>query len=559
MGLTMTVSNGTMSEISPYFSSNAKGDFDVEKEMEKLLLPVFQGLVPSVPITIQDNKGKTYTKQDIVQNVINCCGELMDTTAEETAEAFLMQTMRNYSLNGKCKEMFLNQAATKSNLPLPTATMRYTVKTDVIPACKDFIAGTATEEYLQASIGFTFRSQTLGIYFANEVVFDQFKADVAAQFNQISQMQTFSSDVISKFNDLQQVSLTNSLIETIRIRNDVADDNDEFSFSRTFHSIIMSLMNQYSNNPPKMSGIIPFDIEQLICPTFITFINVAKHAHAKASVITAAWNELDNFQNIPVNLVSTSKLMKMSSIQRAKQAAAAAAAASQLANAAVVAGKAQTFKFSKEQPNAKVMIKRVIKILHKMKDVSRSENIYKTAYMTFAKASRRRPDDPNVMGKSMQNHYHPDMHLYIDTSGSISEENYESMVKACIALAQKLNINMYFNSFSHVMSTTTKLNIRDRSKRDIYREFEKVPKVTGGTDYEQIWRYIDISSKRKKEFSLIISDFEWSPSNDSIPHPKNLYYMPCLNMDWDTMCRCAEDFGRSMVRIEPDIRKRILM
>ena len=58
MGLTMTVSNGTMSEISPYFSSNAKGDFDVEKEMEKLLLPVFQGLVPSVPITIQDNKEK---------------------------------------------------------------------------------------------------------------------------------------------------------------------------------------------------------------------------------------------------------------------------------------------------------------------------------------------------------------------------------------------------------------------------------------------------------------------------------------------------------------------
>jgi uncharacterized protein with von Willebrand factor type A (vWA) domain len=205
------------------------------------------------------------------------------------------------------------------------------------------------------------------------------------------------------------------------------------------------------------------------------------------------------------------------------------------------------------------MIKRVIKTLHKMKDVTRSENIYKTPYMTFAKASRRHPDDFNIMGKSMQNHYHPDIHLYIDTSGSISEENYESMVKACIALAQKLNINMYFNSFSHVMSTTTKLHIRDRSKRDIYREFERVPKVSGGTDYEQIWRYINASNKRKQEFSLIISDFEWSPSSRPIEHPKNLYYMPCLNMDWDYMCRCAENFGKSMVRIEPGIRNRILM
>jgi hypothetical protein len=133
------------------------------------------------------------------------------------------------------------------------------------------------------------------------------------------------------------------------------------------------------------------------------------------------------------------------------------------------------------------------------------------------------------------------------------------MVKACIALAQKLNINMYFNSFSHVMSTTTKLHIRDRSKRDVYREFERVPKVSGGTDYEQIWRYINASERRKREFSLIISDFEWSPSSRPVEHPKNLYYMPCLNMDWDDMCRCAENFGKSMVRIEPGIRRRILM
>ena len=555
MGLTMQIGNGSISEISPYFASKAKGDFDAQGDIKKILSPLFSSLVAGTPISITDNNGKTYTEDDITNNLIGCCGELVDNQAEDVVEAFLKQTMRYYTAPGMGREILLNQAATKANLPLPTATMRYTAKIDVIPACKDFIAGVATEDFLIASIGYTFRVPALGIYFLNEVAFDQFKADVAAQFAQISQMQTIAPDVVSKFNDFQTISLTNSLIETIRIRNDVTDDNDEFSFSRLLHSIIMSTIQ----TNPQMYGLIAFDIEQLVCPIYLTFINVSKHAHTKPSTIMKAWDEITSFQNIPVNLVSTAKLMKMSSIQRSKTAAAAAAAASQLANAKMVSGKAQSFKFAKEQPDTKTLIKRVIKVLSQMKDVARSENVYKTPYMTFQKASRRHPDDPNYAGKSMQNHYHPDIHLYIDTSGSISEDNYEAMVKSCIAMAQKLNVNMYFNSFSHVMSQTTKLNIRDRSKRDIYKEFEKVPKVTGGTDYEQIWRFINQSKIRQREFSLIISDFEWMPSNRAIPHPKNLYYVPCLNMDWDEMCESAKRFGESMIRMEPGIRKRILM
>jgi hypothetical protein len=46
----------------------------------------------------------------------------------------------------------------------------------------------------------------------------------------------------------------------------------------------------------------------------------------------SAWDELDNFQNLPLQLVNTKKLMKMSAIARAKTAAAAAVNASQLAN-----------------------------------------------------------------------------------------------------------------------------------------------------------------------------------------------------------------------------------
>ena len=86
----------------------------------------------------------------------------------------------------------------------------------------------------------------------------------------------------------------------------------------------------------------------------------------------------------------------------------------------------------------------------------------------------------------------------------------------------------------------------------------KIPKVTGGTDYEQIWHYINQSAKRRRELSLILTDFEWTPASHFVQHPKNLYYIPCSNMNWKAICHYAEMFGKAMLRNEPNIRKHIL-
>lgn len=84
----------------------------------------------------------------------------------------------------------------------------------------------------------------------------------------------------------------------------------------------------------------------------------------------------------------------------------------------------------------------------------------------------------------------PDIHVYIDTSGSISEENYQDAVMMLIRVAKKLNVNLYFNSFSDILSQTTLLKVKDRSPASIWKEFRKVPKVTGGTEFQQVWEYI---------------------------------------------------------------------
>jgi hypothetical protein len=127
MSITMNVSNGTISEISPYFASKAKGDFDVTGDINKILSPLFSGLVAGAPITITDQNNKKYSESDIVDALIGCCGELVDTNAEDIVEAFMKQTMCNYT---PCmgRELFLSQAATKSKLPVATSTIKYTAK-----------------------------------------------------------------------------------------------------------------------------------------------------------------------------------------------------------------------------------------------------------------------------------------------------------------------------------------------------------------------------------------------------------------------------------------------
>ena len=166
--------------------------------------------------------------------------------------------------------------------------------------------------------------------------------------------------------------------------------------------------------------------------------------------------------------------------------------------------------------------------------------------MTYNKPNRRDPDDFNKKGKSVSTKYLPDIHLYIDTSGSVSEQNYKDAVMACISMAKKLNINIYFNSFSSELSQCSLLHTRDKSIKQIYAAFQKVQKVTGGTDFDNVWDYINMSKKRRRELSIMITDFEYTPRNRQVNHPENLYYVPCANVtNYQRMVGYAITFCKS--------------
>lgn len=260
-------------------------------------------------------------------------------------------------------------------------------------------------------------------------------------------------------------------------------------------------------------------------------------------------------------MVSNKKLMSLTATPRAmRKSAAAAMAAAQQRN--TMAARAKMTLFKKRMPTSNEYLTMLKLILKKMHTNRITMNVYKYSKPSFQKPNRRDPDDWNKQGKITSTKYSPDIHLYIDCSGSISEEDYATAVKMCIQLARKLNVDLYVNSFSHILSQTTKLTCKGKSLQEIYGKFLKIPKVTGGTNFEQMWHFINKSQKRQDELSLIISDMEWSAPGKFVKHPQNLYYVPIktrYSTDTRQLVRECESFMRSMKHIEPDIRRRILL
>lgn len=552
----MKIVNQKPAVLTPVYNDDITKNMDVVKiATDCLSKTVFTPLIPSQPVTMT-YKGNNYTEQNFALDVLDCCGENININAETLVKSILNQTLLTYNAATPLgvAELFPVQSGTAENMPEPDGNVVYTPSTDVIPACRQFLAGQASYDKFFASLAYYARPETLGFYFANEIAFDEFIKWITNQFAAFSTVLTPDDNKLAA--DFMTLKLT-ELTESILLRKNDGDHKDPNSFAR----LLIKLLMQYTKIVSEAEfGVLPFNVGELFCPKSVVFVNVEKHSKASSKAIANEWKLINNsLQNKnQINMISNKKLTRLTAVQRAlKKAQVNAAAAAQFMKTGG-AGKAASFKFSKTRPTQVDLTKFVKKIISKMAFVNTSMNTFKSSKVSFAKPNRRDPDDFNKMGKVVSTRYLPDIHLYIDTSGSISERDYQDTVKACIALAKKLGIDMYFNSFSHFMSQTTKLNIAGKTQTAIYNQFQKVPKVTGGTDYEQIWNFINMSKKRKRELSIIITDFEWSARTSYVEHPKNLYYVPCSTMNWTRITRLAEYFCQSMLHNDPNIRKHIL-
>lgn len=550
--MSIRVHNQKPGELSAVYKPSIVGDYDVHKYMTDVFQSVLrEPMVPSSPVRIEQN-GHDMTDADINDLMLKCCTGSVNANAEDDCRSLFAQTLQHYNPNTKLllKDVFAVSYGAKTGLDEPDPVTIYTPATDIIPVSTRFLAGTVSYEEFFATFSYYCRFEAFGVYFVNETAFDDFKTWFQGMVNTIQG--NLSTDCQALISDFMAMDLK-GLTESFKIRDTETDNLDEFCFARI---LIAHLMTYFGTTA--LAGIMPFDFDELFCPKNIVFINVERFAHASPAAIANEIKDINSSIDImnKIKMISNNKLNKLAPVARNLRKSQAMAIQAAANNAPI--NRASRVAFKKRIMTHTEYLVSINKILNKMKTEKMTQNIYKAVKPSFAKPNRRDPDNYNLQGKIVSTKYRPDIHLYLDTSGSISEENYEASVKLAILLAKKLNVNLYFNTFSHVMSQTKLLKCAGKSVSQIYAEFQNTAKVTGGTDFEQIWRFINGNKKREAEFSIMITDFEWAARSAFIKHPKNLYYMPCANMNWSMICDNAEYFIKSCEHNDPNIRAHIL-
>jgi putative uncharacterized protein cgl1759 len=491
--------------------------------------------------------------------LLRSVGEVLDPIAQEVMNTLFEQALTRWipSASSPVDEAFITQAAATCKLPDPSKAL-YTTQSDVIPAVKDVLAGNAGTDLLLVSLGWTFHPHTVGFWFRTSAEFDAFKTWLQGELAKIaSNISTSDMRMFQQFDALTLTDLTESLI----LRADDSQAPDEYSFARV---LMWALMTWTSANAPQAGapqtcGVLPFSIAEMVLPRTLVLVNVEAHARASMRKIINEWELINKSLHTPVKLVTPGQLSKLTALARAQQKASAQAANS-LSNAHQQTGRSGRVVFHKRPTRPVDIYKSVMRVLTRMSKVNQSLNSIRNVTTSFVRANRRQPNDPNKPGKVISRKYLPDIHIYLDTSGSISTENYEDTIKMLITFAKKMGVDLYFTSFSHIMSTPVRLRIKDRSVNQVWKQFAAVPKVSGGTDYEQIYTFINEHPTLRRRLNLVITDFEWWPGSYHIDVPENLYYVPISVPSgyYSSLRNSAMSFVRSMEKIDPSTGSRIL-
>lgn len=467
------------------------------------------------------------------------------------------------------------EALEKAGLPLPKHSgviVKYTPG-DIIQAAKELLADWDSQDARRNLCG------NIAGYIGNDITarymlvkndraWNDWKADVTSIKNAlVGSLSVDCNSLLSELEvtDLDKIGEGFLLRKPESILDENAEENQEFSFLRIVEKVISSMS-------PDIGFTAPILINEEFFMSGLMVLNVEVIAYASEKDIKKFFevNTRGFNQGRKLNIVSNKKLKKAEKVERSLQKNKGRNKTTR-SNAAARAAKR---KFRGKPASPKELLAMCKKVIDNRTTTKMTSNTYKQNKPTYMRGNRRNPNDPNLMGKIQTVKYRPDIHIYIDTSGSISENMYKDAVYSIIALAKATKVNLYITSFSHIISQTSKLEVEGRSVMDIYRQFQKIDKVTGGTNFELVWdkiRLLDgLNRKNGKSYQInfMITDFAWYVPNRRVmkswmPEVKNLYYLPMNTSnksEYRMIVSDAEAFCKDMEKIgDKTIKKRILM
>ncbi|WP_216363312.1 hypothetical protein, partial [Arthrobacter sp. Hiyo1] len=315
--MTITVTNQKPAVLDPVHTITCTGTYDPMPAITSAIAdPLRTPLNPAAPANITDAKGHDLSG-GIEQALLACLGDTLVPGAEDFMKELLGQTMVNYDQTTPLPvgELFAAQAGRKHKLPAPVlGKVVYTAREDVIPSAKGLLSGSTDADLFFASLAYAYHPDTLGFWFQSEIAFDDFKAWLAQQVQTISS--ALPAGTIKLLGDFAALELK-SLTESLLLRQDDTDNNEELSFARLVVHLLMQyveLQNVQQAQPggtPVTSGVLPFTVGELFCPKSLVFVNAEAHARARPGKVTAEWGIINKSLSSPVKVVSNKNLSKL--------------------------------------------------------------------------------------------------------------------------------------------------------------------------------------------------------------------------------------------------------
>lgn len=513
-----------------------------------LVDPLYQSTGQDL-VTITDDKGQTLEADTLTQAIMDTWindkrQPATDDIIKEVYERSLIHIQEQANL---FDNLWVNEGLSQQGLPLPSSSVRYTLKDDLIPIARNLLADTTSRENHQRFLA------SLGGYLMSENL-NQFKVVLIKDQARFKQMKHAVNQLRPHlFDDL----ILDTAFEAI-----ILPDDDIEAFDDPY--AIGRVIDQATQETPN-TWLLPTSGQAWLKPDKVMLLNLDQLAHGKS-------NQLQKeFRTLKKNLKNRF-LMKHLSNQKITQLKSVKADNKHIKQHYGKKGSMKGAERRKRQHqllkhpiDKSYLIKRVKVLLKDNKSKQLTQNTYEIEQESYNRPNRREPFNPDLPGTVRQLNYRPDIHIYLDTSGSITEENYQESVYTLIQLAQALKVNLYVTSFSHVIGQSNLLKVEGQSTKAIYQQFQNLPKVTGGTDFDIVWQMIQRRQKQYDELSFIITDFGYWVPRERHFNPqdvKHTYYIPITTTqnEWSNIRDFCQNFIQSMQQAgDHTIRQRVLM
>jgi hypothetical protein len=485
---------------------------------------------------------------------------------EELKEIYNALTPFNFQDTNLIDDLYGLQALNVNQLPHPSTNKKqmvtYTIEDDIIPSATNLNSkwGNGALSLFFASLyGFTKTRNYGNVLFVGihtDTEWQVYKERVSA-----IAAQTNNSSTIMKANQFQSFPFAGEISQSVLLQENTNDTSFEYCLLQALHDL------------EGVHHIAPFptNIKAQIMPAMVVFFNMEQLAQATPVDIS---NDLQAIKTASI-LNNSLKMVPSNRLKTAQSVAPKQNTHSKQSKKKSDLVRRQNRKIANKPLTAKKQLERILKITKQFITNRESQNTYKTVRKTYMRPNRRNPMDYSLKGNSVKISYRPDIHIYFDTSGSITEDNYKTSALNIIKLAIKMDVDIYVTFFSNLITQPVRLRIKGRTPQQIFNEFIHLPKVGGGTDFNQFWNQINLidshNQKSGKSYRLnfVITDFCDNVPRDRVftaeeAAVKNTFYIPIMPTandynNYNDIVRYAQKFAQAMYQKGIDIYSKLIM